>query len=111
MVYCPKCGKENPDDAIFCMKCGSQLSQLKESQVEGKKGVSQRELENLLRRHIRNGRTAGIILIIFGILFGIWIGELWLPIVIVCLILGIIIVLFETFTIKLFILSRLDKRK
>ena len=25
-MYCPKCGKENPDDAQFCNSCGSRLT-------------------------------------------------------------------------------------
>ena len=25
-MYCPKCGKENPEDAKFCMHCGADLS-------------------------------------------------------------------------------------
>jgi len=25
-MYCPKCGKENPEDARFCMYCGADLS-------------------------------------------------------------------------------------
>src|SRR5579885_2175605 len=26
-IYCPKCGKELPDDAQFCMKCGKSLQE------------------------------------------------------------------------------------
>jgi hypothetical protein len=36
MVYCNKCGKQNPDDASFCLKCGSPLPKddaIKEQQV------------------------------------------------------------------------------
>src|SRR5690242_11197085 len=25
-IYCPNCGKEHPDDANFCMKCGKPLT-------------------------------------------------------------------------------------
>jgi len=25
MVYCPKCGEQNPDGAEFCVKCGAPL--------------------------------------------------------------------------------------
>ena len=28
-MYCPKCGKENPDGARFCMYCGADLSEYK----------------------------------------------------------------------------------
>ncbi len=26
MVFCPDCGKENVDDAVFCVRCGSRVS-------------------------------------------------------------------------------------
>lgn len=26
MTYCPKCGKQNEDDATYCNKCGAPLS-------------------------------------------------------------------------------------
>lgn len=26
MTYCPKCGKQNEDDAVYCSKCGFSLS-------------------------------------------------------------------------------------
>jgi len=26
MVYCPKCGNKNPDDSVFCNKCGTTIS-------------------------------------------------------------------------------------
>ena len=25
MVFCPKCGSDNPDDSLFCWKCGTKL--------------------------------------------------------------------------------------
>ena len=28
-MYCPKCGKENPEDARFCMHCGTNLEKAK----------------------------------------------------------------------------------
>ena len=28
-MYCPKCGKKNPEDARFCMHCGADLSEYK----------------------------------------------------------------------------------
>ena len=33
-MFCPKCGKENPDDGRFCRKCGRNLSDIS---VEGPK--------------------------------------------------------------------------
>jgi len=38
MVYCPKCGKQNVDDATYCNSCGTSL-------VTGKKGFD-KEMED-----------------------------------------------------------------
>ena len=29
-MYCPQCGKENPDDARFCGSCGASLENIRE---------------------------------------------------------------------------------
>ena len=33
-MYCPKCGTQLPDDAAFCLKCGTNLTAVKEKQAE-----------------------------------------------------------------------------
>ena len=33
-MFCYKCGAENPDDALFCSKCGTALSQIRPQQIE-----------------------------------------------------------------------------
>ena len=37
-MYCPKCGTENADDAVFCTKCGNrlktELSQITEKNID-----------------------------------------------------------------------------
>lgn len=35
MVYCPKCGKENEDNALFCQNCGTRIKP-----KENKKNIS-----------------------------------------------------------------------
>lgn len=35
-MYCPKCGKENPDDAVFCQKCGTLIEPEEETRVAGR---------------------------------------------------------------------------
>ena len=38
-MYCPRCGKENPDDANYCIYCGKNLKDLEIKEGEGvKKG-------------------------------------------------------------------------
>ena len=27
-MFCPKCGKENPNDALFCLNCGEKLERV-----------------------------------------------------------------------------------
>lgn len=33
-MFCYKCGAENPDEAIFCSKCGTGLSQSRPQQID-----------------------------------------------------------------------------
>jgi hypothetical protein len=35
-MYCPKCGKELPDDANFCLKCGNPIHESLEKKEEPK---------------------------------------------------------------------------
>lgn len=37
MVYCSKCGKENPDDADYCNKCGNPINKYQNRNVEYKR--------------------------------------------------------------------------
>ena len=34
MVYCPNCGKENVDEARFCIYCGAEIKRIKEKQIQ-----------------------------------------------------------------------------
>lgn len=42
-MYCPKCGKENPENARFCMHCGEDLQRVKIENVE-----------EILREHLKD---------------------------------------------------------
>lgn len=35
-MYCPKCGRENADDAVFCQKCGTMIGDEEETRVARK---------------------------------------------------------------------------
>lgn len=35
-MFCRKCGKENPDDAVYCQKCGTLLEPEEETRVAGR---------------------------------------------------------------------------
>lgn len=53
MIYCPKCGKENPDDVAFCGYCGTNLKTL-----EGK----------IKEQKIERNTTRVVLAMVFGIL-------------------------------------------
>ncbi|MGN1098693.1 MAG: zinc-ribbon domain-containing protein, partial [Clostridia bacterium] len=41
-VFCPKCGKMNPDDRDLCSGCGAVLHEPKPEQPKKKKGLAAR---------------------------------------------------------------------
>lgn len=77
MVYCPRCGTKNEDEAKFCVQCGAPLYE--------KKGPSERIEEVCIGPRERErveecfGLPHGgvIIGIVFGLLIITW-GVLWL---------------------------------
>ncbi|WP_143456972.1 zinc-ribbon domain-containing protein, partial [Ligilactobacillus salivarius] len=32
-MFCTKCGAKNPEDAIFCYKCGSEIRAVKDKEM------------------------------------------------------------------------------
>ncbi len=38
-MFCIKCGKENPDEAVYCLKCGSKFENEEETRVAVKAGT------------------------------------------------------------------------
>ncbi len=60
MAYCPKCGRMNPDDAVYCNNCGTSLR-------TGKKDMN-RECDDTCSGRSRTGLIFwGIIVILLGI--------------------------------------------
>ena len=67
MVYCPKCGKKNEDDAEFCAKCGVSLA--------GSKKDHGKECEKNCENECSGGKKQGppYFFAAIVILFGLWI--------------------------------------
>jgi len=51
-MHCPRCGKENPEDANFCMHCGASLTLFVSAKTEATEG-SINELRNFFTTTIR----------------------------------------------------------
>ena len=66
MVYCVKCGTNNPDDAEVCTKCGTQLHTTRESRhykrVEG-------ECFGIPRGGTVVGLAIGVIILLWGVIY------------------------------------------
>jgi len=61
MVYCPKCGKQNADDARYCNNCGTDLS-------TGRKAREGDECGEACSGHSRTwGIFWGIVVILVGV--------------------------------------------
>lgn len=93
LVYCPKCGTKNPDDAEVCKKCGERLYPPLEKKIE--RGVHQacfgprkrreryvEECFGLPRGGAIFGILVGAIIIIVGLLYRLgqylgWTIEFW----------------------------------
>jgi uncharacterized membrane protein YvbJ len=43
-MFCAKCGRENKDDASFCVRCGANLGRIPEVRVSGKPSGAKRTL-------------------------------------------------------------------
>jgi len=92
MVYCQKCGAENPDKAEFCSKCGSQI-------VLTEKGKPYRRPEEECFGIPRGSKIfaviVGLIIILWGVssilqeVYGVKVP--WWPIVVV--VVGVLIML------------------
>ncbi len=69
MVYCTKCGNQNPDDSLYCSKCGASL--------QGPGAPRGREWDNRCENECAGGRRGssifwGIIVILIGIGIAFW---------------------------------------
>ncbi|MBO3798267.1 MAG: DUF4342 domain-containing protein [Thermoproteota archaeon] len=57
MKYCPKCGKELPDDAVFCSACGSPVGKVSKEEYS----VSSDDLVKTIKNLIHEGNVTRII--------------------------------------------------
>ncbi len=69
MVYCPRCGNQNPDNADFCFKCGAPLR----APVEG----MQKQRDDRCEEECAGGRRGsglfgGVLVIIIGVAVAFW---------------------------------------
>ena len=61
MIYCPKCGKENDEDAEYCIKCGTNLISNKKSykKKQGRSASFEKQVGDFAEEVEQLGKTAG----------------------------------------------------
>ena len=104
MVYCPKCGTKNEEDAKFCVKCGAELYPEKREEKREEDtcfGPREKRVEEECFGIPHGGAIAGILVgafiillglaIAFGLDVGRWIGPFILVAVGLLIIIGAII--------------------
>ncbi len=96
MVYCPKCGKKNEEDAEFCSSCGTPLKMVKhkEDTCFGQPEERYREeCFGIPHGGLIVGAIFGTLLIIIGIsaILGINIGYIIGPFIMI--VIGILIII------------------
>lgn len=57
MKYCQKCGKELPDDAVYCSACGSPIGKV----VREEYSISSEELVKTIKKVIHEGNVTRIV--------------------------------------------------
>ncbi len=65
-MYCPNCGKENPDGSKFCNACGMDFYKLSQNSHDSQKDTSELEMQ-YSSKETRQGffhKTAGKLLIV-----------------------------------------------
>jgi len=98
MVYCPKCGTQNEDDAKFCKKCGADLyaGETVEKRAEAYAGPSRRHMDEECFGLPYGGAIVGVIVGLFIILIGVGIvfqqdiGHWFMPFILI--VIGLLIV-------------------
>jgi len=59
MVYCPKCGNKNRDDAEYCIKCGASLDSKKNNYEKFQTPSLGKQVEDFTEEVEQIGRKAG----------------------------------------------------
>lgn len=103
MVYCPKCGTKNEEDATFCVKCGAALypEKREEKREDSCFGPREKRVEDECFGIPYGGAIVGILVGAFIIILGLaiafgqditrWIGPFILVAVGLLIIIGAII--------------------
>lgn len=68
MVYCPKCGTKNEDNADFCVKCGANLQTGTVASRRYERRRAEQECFGLPHGGAIAGIVFGVILLIWGII-------------------------------------------
>ncbi len=85
-MYCIKCGTKNPDDAVFCMKCGDKIT----AELSQTEKLQQRSDEAQADQTVKRKKTGGILilgfflfvplLILLAFFYPVGIGYLWVAV-------------------------------
>ena len=57
MVYCPKCGTKNEDDATFCKSCGASLTGSRQNTTGT--GINGVKMNVLVEKAVVGGQSSG----------------------------------------------------
>jgi uncharacterized membrane protein YvbJ len=90
MVYCPKCGTQNEDTAVYCVKCGANL----QTGTYASRSYERKRMEHECFGLPHGGAIFGLVIGIIIVLWGIstlaqqmnWISntpDLWFLIIII----------------------------
>ncbi|MFW9935103.1 MAG: zinc-ribbon domain-containing protein [Candidatus Thorarchaeota archaeon] len=66
MVYCQKCGADNPDEADFCKKCGAPLAPIKRTWRQKYGGRAEEECFGFTGGGAIFGIVAGLVIVLLG---------------------------------------------
>ncbi len=73
MPFCPKCGQEVPDDAVYCPKCGTKIGTGKREYYEKREKEEKGEKKEKEEKHepsdISGAIVGGLVLIWLGVTF------------------------------------------
>ncbi len=66
-MYCKKCGKENKNDATFCVACGEKLSY----DMSAYDSINQKEKTDVINKDNTKSKNKKILFIIIGVIVGV----------------------------------------